>query len=56
MADFLVRRDDPRAFRVDPGEETQADVPEGSVQFEIERFGLTRSGTVSTATGRCRAG
>lgn len=41
MADFLVRRNDPRAFRVDAGEEPRTDVPEGSVQFEIERFGLT---------------
>jgi hypothetical protein len=41
MADFLVRRDDPRAFRTDDGEPAQTDVPDGAVQFEVERFGLT---------------
>jgi hypothetical protein len=41
MVDFLVRRDDPRAFRIDAGEPARSDAPAGAVQFEIERFGLT---------------
>jgi hypothetical protein len=41
MVDFLVRRDDPRAFRIDAGEPARSDVAAGTVQFEVERFGLT---------------
>jgi hypothetical protein len=41
MADFLVRRDDPRDFRIDAGEPARTEVAEGTVQFTVERFGLT---------------
>ena len=41
MVDFLVRRDDPRAFRTDAGEPSRSDVADGAVQFEIECSGLT---------------
>ncbi|MGY1741659.1 MULTISPECIES: DUF2855 family protein [unclassified Blastococcus] len=41
MTDLLVRRDDPRTTRVDAGEPARTDVPQGAVQFRVERFGLT---------------
>lgn len=41
MTDFLVRRDDLRSYRIDDGETAATGVPPGSVQFRVERFGLT---------------
>jgi hypothetical protein len=41
MTDFLVRRDDLRVHRTDDGEAASASVAEGTVQFRVERFGLT---------------
>ena len=41
MTDFLVRRDDLRTYRTDDGEKVLASVAEGTVQFSVERFGLT---------------
>jgi hypothetical protein len=40
MADLLVRRDDIRQLRVDPGDDT-ADLAPGQVRFAVESFGLT---------------
>ncbi|HXV93785.1 MAG TPA: DUF2855 family protein [Pseudonocardia sp.] len=51
MVDFLVRRDDPRRYRVDAGEAARADVPEGSVQFTVERFGLTANNLTYAVLG-----
>ncbi|MDT7593409.1 MAG: hypothetical protein QOH45_2940, partial [Pseudonocardiales bacterium] len=41
MTDFLVRRDDLRIHRTDDGEQALASAAEGTVQFRVERFGLT---------------
>lgn len=41
MTDFLVRRDDLRTWRADPGEERQVSVGAGCLQLRIERFALT---------------
>ena len=41
MTDFLVRRDDLRIYRISDGEEATASADEGTVQFRVERFGLT---------------
>jgi hypothetical protein len=41
VTDFLVRRDDLRIYRTDDGEEALTNVAEGTVQFKVERFGLT---------------
>jgi hypothetical protein len=41
VTDFLVRRDDLRIHRTDDGEQALASAAEGTVQFRVERFGLT---------------
>jgi hypothetical protein len=41
VADFPVRRDDPRTHRIDAGEPARTEVAAGTVQFTVERFGLT---------------
>ena len=41
MVDFLVRRDDPRTYRIGAGEPAPTEVAEGAVQFTVECFGLT---------------
>ena len=41
MTEFLVRRDDLRTWRSDPGEQRQGSVGAGCMQLRIERFALT---------------
>jgi len=41
VTDFLVRRDDLRIHRTDDGEQALASAAGGTVQFRVERFGLT---------------
>ncbi|MGY1773278.1 DUF2855 family protein [Blastococcus sp. SYSU D00813] len=51
MTDFLVRRDDPRTTRVDDGEAAATEVAEGTVQFTVERFGLTANNLTYAVLG-----
>ena len=51
MADFLVRRDDPRTSRVDGGEPASTEVTDGAVQFTVERFGLTANNLTYAVLG-----
>ncbi|MGY1774954.1 DUF2855 family protein [Geodermatophilus sp. SYSU D00804] len=51
MVDVLVRRDDPRTVRCDPGEPPRTGVPQGSVQFAVERFGLTANNLTYAVLG-----
>jgi hypothetical protein len=41
VTDFLVRRDDLRIYQISDGEEALASTAEGTLQFRVERFGLT---------------
>jgi hypothetical protein len=51
MTDFLVRRDDPRTTRIDAGEPARTDVADGTVQFAVERFGLTANNLTYAVLG-----
>ncbi|MGY1743893.1 DUF2855 family protein [Blastococcus sp. SYSU D00695] len=51
MTDVLVRRDDPRTTRVDDGEPAATAVAEGTVQFAVERFGLTANNLTYAVLG-----
>ncbi|WP_409330575.1 DUF2855 family protein [Trujillonella humicola] len=51
MTDFLVRRDDPRTTRVADGEPAATAVAEGTVQFTVERFGLTANNLTYAVLG-----
>jgi hypothetical protein len=51
MTDFLVRRDDPRTCRLDDGEPARTEVADGTVQFTVERFGLTANNLTYAVLG-----
>ncbi|MEX5719001.1 DUF2855 family protein [Geodermatophilus maliterrae] len=51
MVDLLVRRDDLRVVRVDAGEPARTDVAAGTVQFAVERFGLTANNLTYAVLG-----
>jgi hypothetical protein len=48
VTDFLVRRDDLRIYQISDGEEALASTAEGTVQFRVERFGLTANNLTTT--------
>ncbi|MGY1732404.1 DUF2855 family protein [Geodermatophilus sp. SYSU D01045] len=51
MVDVLVRRDDLRTVRCDPGEPLRTEAAAGSVQFAVERFGLTANNLTYAVLG-----
>ncbi len=51
MTDFLVKRDDLRTFRTDEGEPARDGADAGTVQFRVERFGLTANNITYGVTG-----